>query len=188
MQISPTALPEVLLIKPQRFPDARGFFVETYNRRRFAELGVTAEFVQDNQSLSLRPGTVRGLHFQRSPTAQAKLVSVVRGAVLDVAVDIRQGSPRYGHHTAARLDAAEGEMLLIPAGFAHGFCTLEPETVVAYKVSAHYSATDDDGLFWADPALGIDWPVGEDEALLSDKDRTLPGLAGVSRCFVYEPL
>ena len=186
MQIQPTSLPGVVIVRPKRFPDSRGFFVETYNRRRFAELGLTPEFVQDNLSFSAQAGTVRGLHFQRPLMAQAKLVSVIRGAVLDVAVDLRQGSPDYGRHVAVRLDAAEGAMLLIPVGFAHGFCTLEPETVVAYKVDAHYSAADDDGLHWADPALGIDWPVTEREAALSDKDRLLPKLAGVSRCFTCD--
>lgn len=185
MQIQPTSMPDVMLVTPTRFADPRGFFVETYNRRRFRELGLTVEFIQDNLSFSTRVGTVRGLHFQRPPMAQTKLVGVLRGAVLDVVVDLRQGSPDYGRHVAVRLDAAEGAMLLVPAGFAHGFCTLEPDTVVSYKVDAHYSAEDDDGLYWADPALGIDWPVAEAEAQLSDKDKRLPGLAGVSRCFVY---
>ncbi len=185
MQIQSTSIPGVMLIIPRRFADSRGFFVETYNRRRFHELGLTVEFVQDNQSFSSRVGTVRGLHFQRPPTAQTKLVSAIRGAVLDVVVDLRQGSPHYARHVAVRLDAAEGAMLLVPAGFAHGFCTLEPDSVLSYKVDAHYSAPDDDGLYWADPALGIEWPVSEAEALLSDKDKKLPGLAEVSRCFVY---
>jgi len=185
MLIQPAECPDLAILIPRRFQDARGFFVETYSRRRLAGQGFAFDFVQDNLSLSTRAGTVRGLHFQRPPTAQAKLVSVLRGAIFDVAVDIRQGSPRYGHHVAVRLSAAEGNQLVIPAGFAHGFCTLEPDTVVAYKVDAYYSAEDDDGLYWADPALGIDWPVSEAEAELSDKDRRLPKLADVARCFVY---
>jgi dTDP-4-dehydrorhamnose 3,5-epimerase len=185
MRIEPTEIPDVLLVVPRRFQDQRGFFVETYNRRRFAGFGLDLEFVQDNLSLSTKAGTVRGLHFQRPPMAQAKLISVIRGAIFDVAVDVRRGSPSYGRHVAARLSADQGQALFIPAGFAHGFCTLESDTVVVYKVDAYYSAGDDDGLHWADPALGIDWPVAEGEAELSEKDRRLPKLAEVSRCFTF---
>ena len=185
MQIQPTENPDLLILTPRRFHDPRGFFVESYNRQRLAAHGLIYDFVQDNLSLSTKVGTVRGLHFQRPPTAQAKLVSVLRGAIFDVAVDLRQGSPFYGRSVAVRLSAEDGNQLMIPTGFAHGFCTLEPETVVAYKVDARYSAEDDDGLYWADPALGIDWPVTEAEAELSAKDRCLPKLAEVSRCFVY---
>jgi dTDP-4-dehydrorhamnose 3,5-epimerase len=186
MLIQPTENPDLAILLPRRFQDARGFFVESYSRRRLAKHGFTYDFVQDNLSLSTRVGTVRGLHFQRPPMAQAKLVSVLRGAIFDVAVDLRQGSPWYGCPVAVRLSAEEGNQLVIPAGFAHGFCTLEPDTVVAYKVDAYYSAEDDDGLYWADPALGIDWPVTEAEAELSDKDRRLPKLADVARCFVHD--
>ncbi len=184
MRIQPTENPDLTILVPRRFPDPRGFFVESYNRRRLAEHGLVYDFVQDNLSLSIKVGTVRGLHFQRPPTAQAKLVSVLQGAIFDVAVDLRQGSSYYGRPVAVRLSAAEGNQLMVPAGFAHGFCTLEPNTVVAYKVDAYYSAETDDGLYWADPALGIDWPVTEAAAELSDKDRRLPKLADVARCFV----
>ncbi len=186
MLIQPTENPDLTILVPRRFHDPRGFFVESYNRRSLAEHGLTYDFVQDNVSLSTKPGTVRGLHFQRPPMAQAKLVSVLQGAIFDVAVDLRQGSPWYGRSVAVRLSAEEGNQLMVPAGFAHGFCTLEPDTVVAYKVDAYYSAADDDGLYWADPALGIDWPVTEAVAELSDKDRRLPKLADGTRCFVYD--
>ncbi len=186
MLIQPTEISGLAILIPKRFQDPRGFFVETYSRQRLAEQGFAYDFVQDNLSLSTKAGTVRGLHFQRPPAAQAKLVSVLQGAIFDVAVDLRQGSPWYGRHVAVRLSAEEGNQLVIPGGFAHGFCTLQPDTVVAYKVDAYYSAKDDDGLYWADPALGIDWPVPEAEAELSDKDRRLPKLADVARCFVYD--
>ena len=185
MLIEPTAIPEVRVIVPRRFPDARGFFTETYSRRRFLEHGLDFDFVQDNLSFSLKRGVVRGLHFQRPPAAQDKLVSVLRGSVLDVAVDLRRGSPTLGRHVAVTLSAEAGNQLLVPAGFAHGFCTLEPDTVVAYKVTAFYAPEHDTGLYWADPALGIGWPVSEDEAELSDKDRLLPRLAEVAGCFAY---
>jgi len=186
MLIQPTQISGLTILIPRRFNDLRGFFVETYNRRRMTEHGLNFDFVQDNLSLSIKAGTVRGLHFQRPPTAQAKLVSVLRGAIFDVAVDLRLGSPSYGRHVAVRLSAEEGNHLMIPTGFAHGFCTLVPDTVVNYKVDAYYSAEDDGGLYWADPALSIDWPVTETAAELSDKDRRLPKLVDVARCFVYD--
>lgn len=178
-------LGEVLQLTPTRHGDDRGFFCEIYNAERFAALGITDSFVQDNQSLSARKATVRGLHFQIPPAAQAKLVRVVRGAVLDVAVDIRRGSPSFGKHVTAVLSATTGNQLYIPAGFAHGFCTLEPATEIAYKVSVPYSREHDRGLLWDDPDLGIAWPVRADEAVLSDRDREHPGLADLPACFEY---
>ncbi len=170
-------LPGPLLFKSRRFADARGTFAETYSRRDFAALGVGDEFVQDNWSRSERAGTVRGLHFQRPPYAQGKLVRVLRGRIFDVAVDLRRSSPRLGHHVAVELAVGGDAMLYVPPGFAHGFCTLEPNTEIVYKVSAYYSAAHDHGLRWNDPALEIDWPVSSADAVLSDKDRQQPLLA-----------
>jgi dTDP-4-dehydrorhamnose 3,5-epimerase len=169
----------VKLVRPRRHADPRGYFVETWQRQRFAEIGIDLDFVQDNASFSRLPGTIRGLHFQRSPAAQAKLVRVVRGAVLDVAVDLRRGSPSFGRFVCATLTAEGGEQLFVPVGFAHGFCTLEPETEVAYKVSALYSPQDDGGIIWNDPDVGIDWPLEGREPVLSDKDARLPRLSEI---------
>jgi dTDP-4-dehydrorhamnose 3,5-epimerase len=176
---------DLVLIAAPVARDGRGSFTETYNAREFAELGIGAVFVQDNQSLSTRAGTVRGLHFQLPPHAQAKLVRVVKGAVYDVAVDIRQGSPSYGRWSAVTLTAVGAEQLFIPKGFAHGFCTLEPETEVAYKVDAHYAPAHDAGVLWDDPDLGIPWPVAEGEAVLAERDRKLPRLSDFASPFRY---
>lgn len=175
--------PDVKLIEARRFEDARGFFSETYSQRAFAEVGIDIAFVQDNQSRSADKGTVRGLHFQTHPFAQDKLVRVLRGSILDVVVDIRHGSPTFGEHEKAVLSAANGLQLLVPIGFAHGLVTLEPETEVFYKVSNFYSAANDGGLLWNDPALGIDWQLGSTEPVLSDKDRKHPLLADLPRHF-----
>lgn len=183
LDVTRTALEGVLVLTPRRFDDPRGFFSEVYNRRRYAEAGVEAEFIQDNHSRSGPVGTVRGLHFQRPPFAQAKLVRCLKGAILDVAVDLRRGSPTYGRHVAVELSATAWNQLYIPAGFAHGFCTLEPDTEVFYKVDAYYSAEHDGGIRWDDPALGIDWPVSAEAALLSDKDRRLPLLQDLGDIF-----
>jgi dTDP-4-dehydrorhamnose 3,5-epimerase len=172
-----------LLLTVRRFADPRGVFVETYNRRDFTSIGIADDFVQDNQSLSTHPGTVRGLHFQRHPHAQAKLVRVLRGRVLDVAVDLRAGSPTFGRHVAAELSAENGRMLYVPVGFAHGFVTREPMTEVAYKVTALYAPDCDGGVFWADPDLGIEWGVAPEAAVVSDKDRHLPTLAALGAPF-----
>nr|WP_210277575.1 dTDP-4-dehydrorhamnose 3,5-epimerase [Microvirga lupini] len=177
MTVEPTAISEVKVVTPKRFGDNRGFFVETYHKQRFVEAGIDMEFVQDNHSLSALAGTVRGLHFQSDPFAQAKLIRVVRGRVLDVAVDLRRSSPTFGRHVAVELSAENGRQLLVPVGFAHGFCTLEPDTEIVYKVSAYFSAAHDHGLRWNDPSLGIDWPVAPADAILSDKDRKQPMLA-----------
>jgi len=168
-----------LLVSARRFGDARGVFAETYSRRDFAALGITDEFLQDNQSRSTLVGTIRGLHFQTAPEPQAKLVRVLRGRVLDVAVDVRAGSPTRGQHVAVELSAENGLMLYVPTGFAHGFVTRESDTEVAYKVTGYYAPACDGGIAWNDPALGIDWGVGEGDAVLSDKDRRLPTLGAL---------
>ena len=183
LEILPTAIEAVTIVAPKRFGDERGFFSEVYNASAFAEAGIETLFVQDNHSLSARVGTVRGLHFQSPPHAQVKLVRVTRGRILDVAVDLRRSSPTYGRHVAVELSAQNWRQLLVPVGFAHGFCTLEPDTEVVYKVSAPYAAAHDLGLAWDDPALGIAWPVGPAEATLSDKDRRQPRLADLPPYF-----
>ena len=177
------SLPGLLLVEVRRFADARGVFAETYNRRDFAALGIADEFVQDNWSRSERVGTVRGLHFQRPPHAQGKLVRVLRGRILDVAVDLRRSSRSLGRHVAVELAAGDGRMLWVPPGFAHGFCTLEPMTEVAYKVTADYSPDADGGIAWDDPDLGIEWPVLRQDAVLSDKDSRLPRFAELPLVF-----
>jgi dTDP-4-dehydrorhamnose 3,5-epimerase len=177
IEVTSTAIPAVRIIRTRVFADPRGTFTEVYNRQAFTVAGIEIAFVQDNVSLSRPVGTVRGLHFQAPPFAQDKLVRVVRGRILDVAVDLRRDSPSFGQHVAVELSGENRLQLLVPVGFAHGFCTLEPDTEVHYKVSAHYSAAHDHGLAWDDPALGIAWPVSPEDALLSDKDRAQPKLA-----------
>lgn len=172
-----------LLVTLRRFGDHRGFFMETYSARDFAALGITDQFVQDNHSLSVQPGTVRGMHFQVPPHPQAKLVRVLRGAVLDVIVDIRAGSPTFGRHVAAELSAANAAQLYIPAGFAHGFCTLEPDTEVVYKVTDFYAPECDRSIAWDDPDLALPWPVRADQAQLSEKDRSAPRLRDLPPLF-----
>lgn len=183
MDIVALAIPEVKIIRPKKFGDHRGFFSETYSKQAFAAAGLDYEFVQDNHSLSGEVGTVRGLHFQLPPFAQDKLVRVARGAILDVAVDIRKNSPTYGQHVSAIVSAAEWNQILVPIGFAHGFCTLEPDTEVIYKVTNSYSPEHDRGLLWNDPDLGIDWPAAAEQARLSDKDRVHPRLADLPEGF-----
>lgn len=183
MIITPTPIDAVRIVQPRRIGDARGFFEETWRADAFAAAGIDVTFVQDNQSFSAKEGTVRGLHFQLPPFAQAKLVRVVSGAILDVAVDLRRGSPTFGRHVAVRLDAENGTQLFVPVGFAHGFCTLLENTAVSYKVSSVYSREHDRGMRWNDPALAIDWPVREDQAQLSDKDRIAPVFAELSELF-----
>jgi dTDP-4-dehydrorhamnose 3,5-epimerase len=185
MQITDTALPGVKQIQPVRHGDARGYFSEVYREEALAKHCVDMRFVQENQSLSAAVGVLRGLHFQLAPMVQAKLVRVVAGAILDVAVDIRRGSPDYGKHVAVALSAAEGNQLFVPEGFAHGFCTLEPNTVVIYKVNRYYSPEHERGLAWNDPALDIDWRLGGKEPVLSEKDRHYPPLADLPAHFAY---
>jgi dTDP-4-dehydrorhamnose 3,5-epimerase len=174
MDIEALAIPDVKLIRPKRFGDARGFFSEVYSRPALAAAGITLEFVQDNHSRSAKVGTVRGLHFQTAPFAQDKLVRVTKGRILDVAVDLRRASPTYGRHVSAELSADNWTQILVPVGFAHGFCTLEPDTEVIYKVSQVYAPAHDGGVLWNDPDLGIVWPVASADAVLSDKDVKLP--------------
>ena len=181
MKVEPLRLQGLLLVEPARHGDARGFFSEVWSRRALAAHGITADFVQDNHSLSREVGVVRGLHFQRPPSAQGKLVRVVRGAILDVVVDLRQGSPTYGQSEVIELSAANWRQLWVPRGFAHGFATLEPDTEVLYKVDAYYDREADTGILWNDPALGIDWPVAD--PILSEKDRGAPRLAEIDPPF-----
>jgi dTDP-4-dehydrorhamnose 3,5-epimerase len=183
MKVIAQAIPEVLLIEPARFGDDRGFFSEVWKRAALQAAGLDVDFVQDNHSLSRQVGVLRGLHFQRPPTAQGKLVRVVRGRILDVAVDIREGSPTYGQHVAVELSAANWHQLWVPRGFAHGFLTLEPDTEVLYKVDAPYDPATDGGIAWDDPALGITWPVPPDGPILSDKDGRAPRLRDVAPIF-----
>ena len=187
MEIKETKLPGVKLLKPKRFGDHRGFFAETYNRRVYTELGVDVEFVQDNHSLSAAVGTVRGLHFQAPPRAQAKLVRCGRGAIFDVAVDIRRGSPTYGRWVGYTLSAANGAQLYIPAGCAHGFATLEPDSEIVYKCSDYYAPETEGSLRWDDPDIGIDWPV-TGEAVLSEKDAEAPLLAELDSPFAWKDI
>ncbi|HYZ47647.1 MAG TPA: dTDP-4-dehydrorhamnose 3,5-epimerase [Sphingomonas sp.] len=176
----------VVRITPKRFEDARGWFSETYRRDRFVAAGIEAEFVQDNQSFSRPAGTLRGIHFQSPPHAQAKLVRCLQGRIWDVAVDLRQGSPTYGQSVAAELTADKGEQLYIPAGFGHAFLTLEPDTQVAYKVDDFYAPECDGGIRWDDPYLAISWPLPGAAPELSDKDKKLPLLKDFISPFAYD--
>ncbi len=187
MEIDELEIPEIKVVTPRKFGDDRGFFSETYNNKTLALRGIAIEFVQDNHSFSAQRGTIRGLHFQAPPHAQDKLVRVVRGSVFDVAVDIRRGSPTYGKAVSTVISAEAWNQVLVPVGFAHGFCTLEPDTEVIYKVSNYYAPEHDFGLLWCDPDLGIDWPVSEAEAELSDKDRGQPRLRELDSPFEYWP-
>ena len=168
MQVEATRLPGVVVVVPRVFSDPRGFFLESYNQAAFRGHGLDAVFLQDNQSKSLR-GTLRGLHFQLPPMAQVKLVRVVRGAIWDVAVDIRAGSPTFGQWVGIELSADNFRQLYVPAGFAHGFCVLSDEAEVLYKTSQLYSPAHERGLLWSDPAIGVIWPIAE--PLLSERDR-----------------
>jgi len=176
----------VQLIRPRRFEDDRGWFTESWSRSRFEAIGIALDFVQDNHSMSVTPGTLRGLHFQRPPFAQDKLVRCVRGSIFDVAVDIRKGSPTYGQWVGAILTAAEGTQMLVPVGFAHGFMTLEPDAEVTYKTSAPYSAECDGGIRWDDPEIGVEWPVPAEGLTLSAKDKVAPLLRDFDSPFAYD--
>ena len=187
MQVLETAIADVKLIKPVRHVDSRGFFSEVFKESELRKHAIDIDFVQDNHSLSVSRGVVRGLHFQIAPFPQAKLLRVVAGSIFDVAVDIRGGSPSFGRHVAVVLSATDWNQILIPEGFAHGYCTLEPNTEVLYKVNAYYSPEHDRGLLWNDPALGIAWPVSADEALVSDRDRKHPVLSSLPQHFRYAP-
>ena len=180
----------VKLIHTRRFADDRGWFSETYHRPRLAAQGVVEEFVQDNHSLSRLAGTIRGIHFQAPPHAQAKLVRCTRGRILDYAVDLRAGSPTYGRHVAAELTPDNGDQLYIPVGFGHAFVTLEPDSEVIYKVSDIYAPETDGGIRWDCPTIGIDWALPSTGPVLSDKDMRLPVLSEWVSPFTYdgEPL
>ena len=185
--VTPTAIPDVILLTPRRFRDERGWFAETYSTRSFAPALGDIVFVQDNQAFSTARGTLRGLHFQRPPHPQAKLIRVLKGSIFDVTVDLRSGSPTYGRWVGVALTADAGEQLFVPHGFAHGYCTLEPHTEVAYKVDGFYAPDCDAGLAWDDPTLAIKWPSPPHEAILSGKDKTLPAFKDFISPFSYEP-
>lgn len=183
MQFEDTKIPEVKIVTPKKHGDARGFFSEVYKQSDWAKAGLDYTFVQDNHSFSAPVGTLRGLHFQTPPFAQDKLVRVIRGRILDVAVDVRRSSATFGKHVAVELSAENWRQLFIPVGFAHGFITLEPDTEVLYKVTALYSAPHDRGLAFDDPDLGINWPLPPGGPLLSEKDRRWPGLRDLGEAF-----
>lgn len=183
LEVTPTAIPDVKIITPRKFGDDRGFFSETFSQKAFAEAGLNLVFVQDNHAMSAAKGVVRGLHYQIPPHAQDKLVRVTRGAILDVAVDIRRGSPTFGRHVAVVISAAAWNQILVPVGFAHGYCTLEPNTEVIYKVTQFYRPDHERGIRWNDSALGIEWPVSEAEAILNERDRNNPLLAQAAYLF-----
>lgn len=174
------------LVTTRRFGDDRGWFAETYNARSLAEQGITTHFVQDNQSFSASRGTLRGLHFQTPPHGQAKLVRCLRGAIFDVAVDMRAGSPTYGGWDGVELTAESGDQLFVPVGFAHGFVTLTSNCEIAYKVSDYYAPQSDGGVAWNDPQIAVDWPLAGRAPILSDKDSGLPLLANFDSPFAYD--
>lgn len=180
VRINQLDIPGVFLITPKRFHDKRGFFTELYNAKALEEAGIRDVFVQDNFSLSSMPGTIRGMHFQVPPYSQTKLVRVSRGRVLDVAMDLRASSSAYGRHVSIEISAENGHQIYIPDGFAHGFCTLEPDTEVVYKVSSHYAPGAEAGVLWSDPELGIEWPVSAQDAIVSEKDAMLPLLRDIT--------
>lgn len=183
MKIELTPLPDVLILTPARFGDARGWFSETFSAKRFAEAGLDMEWVQDNHSFSAAVGTLRGLHYQRPPHAQDKLVRCTRGAIFDVAVDIRRGSPTYGQWTGVELTAENGRQLLVPKGFLHGFLTLVPDTEVQYKCTDLYAPAHEGAVRWNDPTLGIDW--GVTYPALSAKDQVAPFFADLESPFEW---
>ena len=184
MQIeAAVGIPDVKLLRPKKHGDGRGFFSETFRKSLLEEAGIESCYVQDNHSLSARAGTVRGLHFQAPPHGQAKLVRVIRGAILDIAVDLRAGSATYGKHVAVELSAEAWNQIYVPVGFAHGLCTLTADVEVQYKVSAYYAPQSEGGLLWDDPDLGIDWPAVAAHAVLAEKDRSWPTLSELGSPF-----
>lgn len=185
MEVLSVHLPGVKILVPRHIGDERGYFAETFRTDQFAEHVGNFTFMQDNESRSVRQGTIRGLHFQSEPHAQGKLVRCTAGALFDVVVDIRRGSPTYGRWVAETLTPDNGKQLWVPPGFAHGFCSLEPDTVICYKVTGYYSAECDKGVRWDDPAIGIDWPDVADPETLSPKDRQQPLLAKIPAYFTW---
>ncbi|UVI31624.1 dTDP-4-dehydrorhamnose 3,5-epimerase [Paenibacillus spongiae] len=184
MKIIKTGLEGAIMLETDVFGDNRGYFTESYNKLRFEEAGIDCAFIQENHSFSQAAGTLRGLHYQLAPMAQTKLVQVVTGAIYDVVVDIRQGSPSYGQWTGVILSESNNRLLLVPRGFAHGFCTLTANTHVFYKVDQYYSKTHDRGILWSDPELGIVWPSSD--LVLSDKDKLHPCLQDADNNFHIE--
>jgi dTDP-4-dehydrorhamnose 3,5-epimerase len=184
LDVQPTALAGVLILTPVRHGDVRGFFSESWNRARMVDAGIEIDFVQDNHSLSAKVGTVRGLHFQSHPHAQAKLVRCGRGALYDVAVDIRRGSSTYGNWIGVDLSFENGKQLLVPAGFLHGFVTRSPDTEIVYKCSDYYSPECDGAVRW--DSCGVDWGIASGDIVLSDKDKEAPALADFNSPFVWE--
>ena len=185
MNVTPLAIPDVLMLEPRRFGDERGFFSEVYNERVFADAGLDYDWVQDNHARSTDTYVLRGLHFQAPPHAQAKLIRVAQGSIFDVVVDLRAGSPSFGQSVAATLSAAAWNQLFVPAGFAHGYLTLEPFTEVLYKVDDYYAPDCERGVVWNDPDLAIDWPLNGHAPILSDKDQCLPRLKDLKTPFRY---
>jgi dTDP-4-dehydrorhamnose 3,5-epimerase len=181
IDIKELAIPEVKLLTPKQYPDARGYLIEIVNESRMQELGLPAPFVQENQSFSRLKNTVRGMHAQRPPQAQVKLVRVAQGKIFDVAIDVRSGSSTYGKHASAILSGDDVTQMLIPAGFLHGFCTLEDDTVVLYKMSDFYAPSKEIGVIWNDPDLNIEWPIDPGQAILSERDKKLPRLKDFPR-------
>lgn len=187
MEIESLDIPDVLLVKPKKFGDDRGFFSEVFRADLWDRLGVDLTFVQDNHVFSAQRGVLRGLHFQKPPSAQGKLVRCTRGAILDIALDIRHGSPTFGKYVSAEISAANWHQIWVPPGFAHGYVTLEPDCEVIYKVTAYYDPSTDSGVAWDDPALMIDWRVPASELTLSEKDRQNPTLSHAAIAFTYAP-
>ncbi len=187
MDIQACAVPGPLIIKPNKFGDHRGFFSETFKNEALKAHGVDLTWVQDNHSFSAARGVVRGLHFQTAPFAQAKIVRTTRGAILDVAVDVRAGSPTYGAHVAVELSDSNWTQLYVPVGFAHGFCTLTPDVEVIYKVTAGYSPEHEGGVLWNDPDIGVDWPIADGEATLSARDLEWPSFSEFKSPFSFAP-
>ena len=185
MEVITTKLPEVKLVTPPRFGDQRGFFSEIYNRRAFADIGINVEFIQENHAYSVDRGTLRGLHFQYPPATQAKLVRVLRGAIVDVCVDCRHASPTYGEHVMVEITAESGQQILCPSGFAHGILTLMSHTEIAYRVDAYYAPELDSGIQFDDPDLAVDWPLPKTELILSEKDRNQPKFSDLPNVFAY---
>jgi dTDP-4-dehydrorhamnose 3,5-epimerase len=186
MKIDDTALPSIKIITPNRFGDNRGHFSETWNKALLTENGIDIDFIQDNQSVSVPSGTLRGLHFQAPPRAQDKLVRAITGSIFDIAVDIRRGSPTYGHWVGVELTAENGKQLLVPIGFAHGFVTRAPNTTIVYKCSDTYAPEAEGSVHFADRDLNIDWGIPMDAVTISDKDKMAPSFADLQSPFTYE--
>jgi dTDP-4-dehydrorhamnose 3,5-epimerase len=187
VKVEALAIAEVKLITPVQHKDPRGFFSETWNQGRFAEAGIPGPFIQDNHVISTQAGVLRGLHCQIGENAQGKLVRCVKGAIYDVAVDARKGSPTYGRYVGAEISAKNWTQIWVPAGFLHAYCTLTEETEVIYKVTGAYDKEAERGVIWNDPDIGIKWPIAADKVLLSGKDKELPRLRELPPLFQYEP-